>query len=208
MSTPSSKSTVMSVSAYFVIERSIACRGKPSSSTSIGAVMRVSTSSGVMPGALTITLTCVGETSGNASIGSWRNAAKPATASNTVSISTRRRWLSANAISLSIGLLFVAGQERLERADAAPGELGAVIEVVGLDLHAAVGFADDRDRHGAHPLRRALEDEGLAVDPRDRRTRHGERDGPGPRDDARRKQLSRAQREAGIADARADEDGL
>jgi hypothetical protein len=74
MSVPSAKSSVMSVSAYFVIERNIVWFGMPSSSTSIGAVILVSTSSGVMPGALMMTFTWVGETSGNASIGNATNA--------------------------------------------------------------------------------------------------------------------------------------
>jgi hypothetical protein len=69
MSVPSAKSTVMSVSAYLAMERSMVWRGMPSISTSIRLVMRDSTSSGVMPGALTMILTWVVETSGKASIG-------------------------------------------------------------------------------------------------------------------------------------------
>jgi hypothetical protein len=40
MSVPSAKSSVMSVSAYFVIERSIVWFGMPKSSISMGAVIR------------------------------------------------------------------------------------------------------------------------------------------------------------------------
>ena len=67
----------MEVSAYLEIERSIAWKGMPSNSTSTGWVIRDSTSSGVMPGALMMIFTCVGEISGNASIGMFINARTP-----------------------------------------------------------------------------------------------------------------------------------
>jgi hypothetical protein len=102
MSVPSAKSSVMSVNAYLVVERNIVWLGMPSSSTSIGDVMRVSTSSGVMPGALMMILTCVGETSGNASIGSSWKARKPAAPASTVRRITSTRCESANAMSLRI----------------------------------------------------------------------------------------------------------
>ncbi len=99
MSVPSAKSTVMSVRAYLATERSMVWRGRPSSSTSIGAVMRVSTSPGVMPGALTMILTWVVDTSGKASIGVLRKLYQPPpTSSSTVSM-IRRRWVSENWIS-------------------------------------------------------------------------------------------------------------
>ena len=69
MSVPSSKSTVISVRAYLATERSMAMCGMPSISTSTGAVIRASTSSGVMPAALMMTFTWVLETSGKASMG-------------------------------------------------------------------------------------------------------------------------------------------
>ena len=65
---------VMELSAYLEMERRISWLGMPSSSTSTGWVMSASTSSGVMPGALMMTLTCVGEMSGKASIGSCLKA--------------------------------------------------------------------------------------------------------------------------------------
>ena len=64
MSVPSSKSIVMSAMAYFDTERRIFLFGMPSISSSIGVVMRASTSSGVMPGAFMMILTWVDETSG------------------------------------------------------------------------------------------------------------------------------------------------
>lgn len=64
MSLPSAKSTVMSAMAYLAVERNITPRGTPSNSISSGVITRDSTSSGVMPGALIISLTCVGEISG------------------------------------------------------------------------------------------------------------------------------------------------
>jgi len=64
MSVPSLKSRVMSAIAYFAVERSITASGTPSSSISSGATTRLSTSSGVMPGAFRISLTWVGEMSG------------------------------------------------------------------------------------------------------------------------------------------------
>ncbi len=62
--------------------------------------MRVSTSSGVMPGALRMSLTCVVETSGKASMGSCRNDWMPAPMSSTVSSATSRRCERLNATSL------------------------------------------------------------------------------------------------------------
>jgi len=59
MSVPSVKSIVMSAIAYLAVERSIAWFGRPSISSSIGVMTRVSTSSGVIPGALRMILTCV-----------------------------------------------------------------------------------------------------------------------------------------------------
>ncbi len=54
----------MSAMAYLAVERSITPCGTPSNSISSGVITRDSTSSGVMPGALMISLTCVGEISG------------------------------------------------------------------------------------------------------------------------------------------------
>jgi hypothetical protein len=64
MSLPSAKSRVMSAMAYLAVERSITPCGTPSSSISSGEMTRDSTSSGVIPGALRISLTWVGEMSG------------------------------------------------------------------------------------------------------------------------------------------------
>ena len=97
MSVPSAKSSVMSAIAYLAAERSTRFCGMPSSSSSIGVTMRVSTSSGVMPGALMMIFTCVDETSGKASIGSSRNAATPAPISSSVARIVRMRWVSANS---------------------------------------------------------------------------------------------------------------
>jgi hypothetical protein len=68
----------------------------PSISTSIGPAMRLSISSGVMPGAFMITFTCVLDTSGKASIGRLRKAYQPKPASRAVASSTNRRCDSAN----------------------------------------------------------------------------------------------------------------
>jgi hypothetical protein len=57
MSVPSSKSMVMSVRPYLLVDRSMVCFGKPSISISIGVVTRVSISSGVMPASFTMILT-------------------------------------------------------------------------------------------------------------------------------------------------------
>ena len=58
--------------AYLAVERSIAWRGMPRSSISSGVMTWLSTSSGVMPGALRMILTWVGEMSGKASTGNCR----------------------------------------------------------------------------------------------------------------------------------------
>ncbi len=71
----------------------------PSISSSIGAVMRASTSSGVMPGAFMMIFTCVVETSGKASIGRPRYANTPPATSAAVTTSTSRRWVSENSTS-------------------------------------------------------------------------------------------------------------
>ncbi len=97
MSVPSSKSMTMLAIAYLAIERTTRCFGMPGISTSIGATMRVSTSSGVMPGAFTMISTCVLETSGNASIGRPESACTPAITSSSVSADTSRRWVSERA---------------------------------------------------------------------------------------------------------------
>ena len=65
----SSKSITITLSAYFVVERSMVWPGMPCISISIGNVMRCSTSVGDMPGALMMTCTCGAEMSGKASIG-------------------------------------------------------------------------------------------------------------------------------------------
>ena len=57
---------------YFDTERTIVLCGMPNNSCSIGVETRCSTSSGVMPGTFSTTLTCVGEISGNASMGRFR----------------------------------------------------------------------------------------------------------------------------------------
>lgn len=63
---------VRSAMAYLATERSMTCLGMPSSSISRGVMTWVSTSSGVMPGALRMIFTWVGEMSGKASTGSFR----------------------------------------------------------------------------------------------------------------------------------------
>lgn len=70
-SVPSAKSTVTSLMPYLETERTMVLCGRPSSSCSTGVETRCSTSSGVMPGTLRITLTWVGEISGKASMGRW-----------------------------------------------------------------------------------------------------------------------------------------
>ena len=86
----------MSVSAYLATERKVFIRGMPSISTSTSAVMRASTSSGVMPGALRIILTWVDDTSGKASIGVSCKARQPAPASSNATSSISSRWVSEN----------------------------------------------------------------------------------------------------------------
>src|SRR5690606_5437213 len=122
---------VMSAMPYLVIARSRRWRGMPSISCSMGTVIRLSTSSGVMPGALMMILTCVVETSGNASIGRPRSATTPALASSTVRTSTRRRCVSEKStIRASIPGSF-------GRADAAQGGL----ELAGAAAHDELAFA-------------------------------------------------------------------
>jgi len=96
MSVPSWKSTVTSTRPYLETERSIRWFGMPSISTSMGTAMRLSISSGVMPGAFMMILTWVLETSGNASIGRLVKAYQPAPASSAPASSTKRRCASAN----------------------------------------------------------------------------------------------------------------
>ena len=96
MSVPSSKSIVTSTMPYFDTERSMRCLGMPSISTSMGSAMRLSTSSGVMPGAFMMILTCVLDTSGNASMGKSLKASQPPAISTRPAISTKRRCASAN----------------------------------------------------------------------------------------------------------------
>jgi len=87
---------VTSKMPYFDTERSIFWRGMPSISTSMGATMRLSTSSGVMPGAFRITLTWVLETSGKASMGRLRKAYQPKPASKAAPSRMKMRCESAN----------------------------------------------------------------------------------------------------------------
>ena len=65
----------------------------------MGTVMRDSTSCGVMPGALSTSLTWVVETSGKASTGSARQAITPAATPIAVSTSTSRRWRNEKSIN-------------------------------------------------------------------------------------------------------------
>ena len=78
------------------------CLGIPNSSTSMGAVILASTSSGVMPGALTMILTWVGDTSGKASMGMVVTACQPPPVSNSTISNTSKRWVSANLINIAI----------------------------------------------------------------------------------------------------------
>ena len=100
MSVPSLKSMVMSAIAYLACERSTTWLGMPSISISIGAITRLSTSSGVMPGAFRMIFTCVELMSGKASIGSFRNDQVPHAARTAARPSTSRRSDSARSTSL------------------------------------------------------------------------------------------------------------
>ena len=90
-STPSSKSIVISAMPYLEMERTMRLFGMLSSSCSMGLTTRCSTSSGVIPGILRITLACVGEISGNASIGRLSHACVPAINSKPAQASVRLR---------------------------------------------------------------------------------------------------------------------
>ena len=90
------KSTVTSTRPYFDTERRMRCCGMPSISTSIGIAMRLSISSGVMPGAFMMILTCVLDTSGKASMGKLRKLYQPAPASKAAASMTNKRCDSAN----------------------------------------------------------------------------------------------------------------
>src|SRR3990167_3178979 len=96
--------------AYLAVERSMACLGMPSSSISSGVMTWLSTSSGVMPGALRIIFAGVGEISGNASTGSFRNALTPSPTRAIASTAASRRCESAKAMSLRI----LVAQRRLQ----------------------------------------------------------------------------------------------
>src|SRR5574340_241311 len=124
MSVPSSKSTVMSTSAFFDRLRRMVWCGMPSSSVSTGWVMRPSTSSGVMPGAFRISLTCVDETSGKASIGISWNARTPSPASTSASTSTNQRRASANSVRI-FNNTSLSQPLRLERRHASYGNAAA-----------------------------------------------------------------------------------
>jgi hypothetical protein len=75
---------------------------------------RVSTSSGVMPGAFRMILTWVVETSGKASIGRPRKACTPAPTSMTVSTSMSRRWVSEKRIRQPASFFTHAAEHGLE----------------------------------------------------------------------------------------------
>ena len=71
MSVPSANSKVSSATAYRVVERMRTRFGMPRAASSIGVVTRLSSSSGVRPGACIDTSTWTGATSGKASIESF-----------------------------------------------------------------------------------------------------------------------------------------
>ena len=90
------------LSAYLVVERNTVCRGKPCISISIGNVIRLSTSVGDSPGALTITCTCGAAISGNASMGRLLKAHTPAAVSTVASNKTINRWIREKRIREAI----------------------------------------------------------------------------------------------------------
>src|SRR5574340_621325 len=116
MSVPSSKSMVTSVRPYLDTERRMRWRGMPSSSCSIGTAMRVSTSSGVMPGAFMMIFTCVVDTSGKASMGRPMKAYTPPATRTAVATSISSRCVSEKPISLASIVSFAL-------VDAHPGSL-------------------------------------------------------------------------------------
>src|SRR5499427_5250180 len=123
--------------------------GRPDSATSSGTVTCFSTSSGARPGYSVMTLTCVSVTSGNASIGSALNAAKPPATNSARPRTMNSGFCSANAtIRLIIGLAAV-----LRRGAAAQLPMKTMQEQVALDddflseLHPG-GDAGDAIPHG------------------------------------------------------------
>src|SRR5574343_306345 len=156
MSVPSSKSIVMSVREYFDTERISFWFGMPSISCSTGTAMRVSTSSGVMPGAFRMIFTCVLETSGKASIGRPSRACTPAPMRSAVSTTSNRRCASEKrirAVSM-VCPLFLADtcEDGLQAGNALDGHFLARFDAVDLDVVATLAEDTHWPGHEMHFL--------------------------------------------------------
>ena len=102
MSTPSSKTIVMTDRPYFETERSWSSRGRPRIETSRGYVTNFSTSRGDMPGAADRSSTWMFVTSGKASSGIFRNEVMPNPMRIRTQMATSRRCLRVKETIRSI----------------------------------------------------------------------------------------------------------
>ena len=144
----------------------------PSISSSIGMTMRVSTSSGVMPGAFMMILTCVEETSGKASIGSSRKALMPSPASSNVRTPISSRCVRANSTNRSSMVTRSQAQQLgLERGGPGNRDLRTLAEC-GADAVAVGALVQHDDGQRAEPRRGAQEHQRLVALPHQRLARN------------------------------------
>src|SRR4051794_21416194 len=135
--------------------------GMPRIAISIGAVPRVSSSSGVRPGARMVTSTCTGATSGKASIEILKYELAPHTASAAALRNTSRRCCSATEMMLPsikrpyrgilCSFLVDVGEGGQQREHAAHRDLIAWLERRA-DRDTACGLIDHLHRAGAKTL--------------------------------------------------------